>query len=220
MKNFDNSFLSDKIKYIAGTDEAGRGPLAGPVVAASVIFSPDVYIEGVNDSKQLTEEQREELAPQIIEKCLACSVTAVSHTQVDKINILQASLKAMLISTKKLKTPPDLILIDGNKSFFYKVPTIPVIKGDSKSFAIASASILAKVARDRIMKRLAHHYPDYLWEKNKGYATPEHIEAIKINGSCRFHRKTFLRKILFEANCPELEFETCLPADRMEAPEE
>lgn len=220
MKKFDNSFLSNKIKYIAGTDEAGRGPLAGPVVAASVIFSPDIFIEGVNDSKQLTKEQREEFAPQIIEKCLACSVTAVSHIQIDKINILQASLKAMKISIRKLKVQPDLILIDGNKSFFYEAPTIPVIKGDSKSFAIASASILAKVARDRIMKRLSNHFPNYLWEKNKGYATPEHIEAIKMYGSCKFHRKTFLRKILFEENYPEFEFETCLSGDNMEPPEE
>lgn len=207
MKEFDNSYLTEKIKLIAGTDEVGRGPLAGPVVAASVIFSPDVYIEGVNDSKQLTEEEREELAPQILEKCIACSVTAISHIQIDKINILQASLKAMLISIKRLKTNPDLILIDGNKTFHYKVPAIPIIKGDSKSFSIASASILAKVARDRIMKGMCPRFPQYLWSKNKGYATPEHIEAIKIFGPSRFHRKTFLRKILSDELCPEFNFE-------------
>jgi ribonuclease HII len=211
MKNFDNSFLAGKIKLIAGADEAGRGPLAGPVVAASVIFSPDVYIEGVNDSKQLTEEEREELAPIIIEKSLACSVSAVSHFQIDKINILQASLLAMSISVRRLKVKPQLILVDGNKTFNSKIPTIPIIKGDSQSFAIASASILAKVARDRLMKRMCPRFPQYSWSKNKGYATQEHIEAIKVFGPSMFHRKTFLHKILnYE---PEFEFEMEPPSE-------
>lgn len=211
MKDFDNSYITSKIKYIAGADEVGRGPLAGPVVAASVIFSPDVYIEGINDSKQLTEEEREELVPLIIEKSLTCSVSAVSHIQIDKINILQASLLAMLMSVKKLKTSPQLILIDGNKSFNFKVPVIPIIKGDSQSFAIAAASILAKVARDRIMKRLCPRFPQYLWSKNKGYATHEHIDAIKSFGPCRFHRRTFLRRIVNEE--PEFEFVIEPPVD-------
>jgi ribonuclease HII len=218
MKNFDNSFLTGTIKFISGTDEVGRGPLAGPVVAASVVFSPDVYIEGVNDSKQLTEEEREELAPIIIEKSLACSVSAVTHFQIDKINILQASLLAMSISVSRLKVKPHLILVDGNKTFNSKIPTISIVKGDSQSFAIAAASILAKVARDRLMKRMCPRFPQYLWSKNKGYATKEHIEAIKVFGPSAFHRKTFLHKILnYE---PEFEF---VPKDsfvEMEPPSE
>lgn len=172
MKNFDNSFLTENIKYIAGTDEAGRGPLAGPVVAAAVIFDKDIYIEGVNDSKQLTEKERDDLLPQIIEKCLTCSVSVISHIQIEQINILQASLLAMTTSINRLKIKPELILVDGNKGLNYPVQSIPVIQGDAKSFAIASASIIAKVARDRIMKRLHLYYPQYLWDKNKGYATP------------------------------------------------
>ena len=131
MKNFDNSFLTDKIRYIAGTDEAGRGPLAGPVIAAAVIFDNDVWVKGVNDSKQLTEKEREDLLPQIIEKCLACSVSVISHIQIERINILQASLLAMTTSIDRLKLKPDLILVDGNKSLKHPVYSIPIIKGDS-----------------------------------------------------------------------------------------
>ena len=207
MKNFDNSFLTADIKYIAGTDEVGRGPLAGPVVAAAVIFDKDTYIKGVNDSKQLTEKGREELLPQILEKCLTCSVSVISHIQIEEINILQASLLAMTTSISRLAIKPGLILVDGNKGLNYPVQSIPVIKGDSKSFAISSASIIAKVARDRIMKRLHLYYPLYLWNKNKGYATREHIAAIKTYGPCHLHRKTFIRNILFEMNSAKLEFE-------------
>jgi len=180
MKNFDNSFLSNTIKLIAGTDEAGRGPLAGPVVAASVIFSPDVYIEGVNDSKQLSAKKREILFEEIMKNSLAFSLSAVSHGKIDEINILNASLLAMLNSVKKLKVKPDLILVDGNRSFSYSAQTRTIVKGDSKSFCIAAASILAKVTRDRIMKRLSHHFPEYNWEQNKGYPTKHHIETIKL----------------------------------------
>ncbi len=198
MKKFDNSFLTDKIKLLAGTDEAGRGPLAGPVVAAAVIFHPDVFIEGVNDSKQLTEGQRERLVPIILEKSLASAVTVISHKEIDRINILQASLLAMKTSINRLSIQPDIILVDGNKTFAHRVQAIPIVKGDSKSFSIAAASILAKVARDRIMKRLCPRFPQYLWSKNKGYPTKQHIEAIKIYGPTRFHRKTFLKNILSE----------------------
>jgi ribonuclease HII len=208
MKNFDNSFLTDKIQYIAGTDEAGRGPLAGPVVAAAVIFDKDVWINGVNDSKQLTEKEREYLLPQILEKCLTCSVSVISHIQIEKINILQASLLAMTTSIDRLKVKPDLILVDGNKGLNHSVRSIPIIKGDSKSFAIASASIIAKVARDRIMKRLHLHYPNYNWSKNKGYGTAEHIAAIKTYGPSPLHRMSFLRNILFEVNSPGVDLET------------
>lgn len=196
MKNFDNSFLKDGVKFIAGVDEAGRGPLAGPVVAASVIFSPDTVIEGVNDSKKLSEKQREALLPLIMEKSLAYSVSVISHGQIDKINILQASLLAMFTAVSRLGVAPDLVLADGNKKFKSVIPVIPVVKGDSKSFAIASASIIAKVARDRIMKRLDAYYPEYLWGKNKGYPTKEHIAAVKLHGASPLHRKTFLKNIL------------------------
>ncbi|MFB3057028.1 MAG: ribonuclease HII, partial [Ignavibacteriaceae bacterium] len=196
MKNFDNSYLNNNIKLIAGTDEAGRGPLAGPVVAASVIFSPDIYIDDVNDSKQLSAKKREILFEEIIKCSIAWGVSVVSHRKIDEINILNASLLAMLNSVKKLKVKPDLILIDGNKSFHYDVQLQTVVKGDSKSFCIAAASILAKVTRDIIMKRLSHRFPEYNWEKNKGYPTRQHIETIKLIGASPLHRKTFLRNIL------------------------
>jgi ribonuclease HII len=196
MKNFDNSFLTDKIRLIAGVDEVGRGPLAGPVVSAAVIFEKDVFIEGIDDSKKLTEKEREAVYPRIIDNATAFAVAAVSHGQIDSINILQASLKAMSIAVKRLTISPDLILVDGNKIFNSTVPALPIIKGDSKSFCIAAASIVAKVLRDRLMKRLNEYYPQYLWAKNKGYATKDHIKAIKMYGICPLHRKSFLKNII------------------------
>lgn len=198
MKKFDNSFLCDKIKLIAGTDEAGRGPLAGPVVAAAVVFSPDTFIENVNDSKKLSEKEREELFPIIIGKSLSYGVSIISNGKIDKINILQASLLAMKKSVNMLQVKPDLILIDGNKTFAHKIPAIAIVKGDSKSFAIAAASIIAKVTRDKIMRRLSRKHPQYLWSKNKGYPTQEHINAIKLFGATSLHRQSFLRNILTE----------------------
>lgn len=196
MKNFDNSFLTEKIKHIAGVDEAGRGPLAGPVVAAAVIFGKDVFIDGVNDSKKLKEEIREELFDIIMEKAICCGVGIVDHEEIDRVNILQASLLAMRKAVSKLSTKPNFILVDGNKSFYSRTPIKTVIKGDSLSFSIAAASIIAKVTRDRIMKNESHKYPNYLWHINKGYATREHIEAIWKYGHSPLHRKTFLSKIL------------------------
>lgn len=210
---FDNSYLSDKIKLVAGTDEAGRGPLAGPVVAASVVFPSRVYIKGVRDSKLLTEKEREKLLPRILQKCISYSVAAVSHTKIDQINILQASLMAMSLSVKRMEVKPDLILVDGNKIFYSEIPALPIIDGDEKSFVIGAASIIAKVARDRIMKRLCPYFPQYLWSKNKGYATPEHIEALKIYGASILHRKTFIKKIFAPEYEPEFDFETELPED-------
>lgn len=208
MKNFDNSFLNEKIKLIAGTDEAGRGPLAGPVVAAAVIFSPKVYIEGVNDSKKLTHLEREALYPLIIKNAMAFRVSVVSNSRIDKINILQASLLAMKRAVNKLEVQPDLVLIDGNKTFKHEIPAVSIVKGDSKSFAIAAASIIAKVTRDRIMIRLAKKYPQYNWAKNKGYPTNEHISAIKVYGATEYHRKSFLSGILIDKVGAEVESET------------
>jgi ribonuclease HII len=210
MNSFDRSFLRDDIKLIAGTDEAGRGPLAGPVVAASVIFPQNTRMRGVKDSKLLSEEEREKLLPRILDRALTYSVAIVSHGEIDRINILQASLLAMSTAIKRLKVTPDLILVDGNKVFGGSIPALPIIDGDAKSFSIAAASIIAKVTRDRIMKRLCPKFPRYNWSSNKGYATREHIEAIKTYGPCVLHRKTFLSKILTEQ--VYFEFEPTLSA--------
>jgi ribonuclease HII len=196
MKNFDNSFLNDRIAIIAGTDEAGRGPLAGPVVAAAVIFASDVIIEGVNDSKKLSAKTREKLFPEIKNRALTYGYDVISPEEIDEINILQASLKAMKNSVNKLTLVPDLILVDGNKVFAHPSDVLSIVKGDSKSFAIAAASIIAKVTRDAIMEKLSAEYPVYNWAQNKGYPTKEHIQAVKKYGITPYHRKTFLRKIL------------------------
>ncbi|NNG27364.1 MAG: ribonuclease HII [Ignavibacteriaceae bacterium] len=198
MKNFDNKYLDKNVKLIAGVDEAGRGPLAGPVVAAAVIFAPDTKIKGVNDSKLLSERRREELFGMILKESIAHSVSVVPVKIINEINILNASLLAMKQSVESLKVQPDLILADGNKKFEFPLPVIPIVKGDAKSFSIAAASILAKVTRDGIMKELAIEFPVYKWEKNKGYPTKQHRESIKINGASPFHRKKFLRKLLTE----------------------
>jgi len=205
MKSFDKKFFNDKIKYLAGVDEAGRGPLAGPVVAAAVIFSKKSFIKGINDSKQLNENQREELFEKIIVKAFSYSISIINHDVIDEINILNATLTAMKNAVDGLKIKPDIILVDGNRKFASEIPVIPIIKGDAKSFSIAAASILAKVTRDRIMKNLANEYPDYLWEQNKGYPTKQHRETIKRIGPCQLHRKTFLKNILSEQQILEFE---------------
>ena len=203
LKAFDKKYFNKKIKYLAGVDEAGRGPLAGPVVAAAVIFSKNVFLEGVNDSKQLTEKQREKLFDEIVSSALSYSVSVVNHNVIDNVNILNASLLAMKNAVDDLKIKPDLVIVDGNKTFDSEIPVIPIVKGDSKSFSIAAASILAKVTRDRLMKDLAKDYPNYLWEQNKGYPTKKHREIIKQIGPSPIHRKTFLKKIIPEREIPE-----------------
>jgi ribonuclease HII len=206
MKNIDKKYLSNKIKYLAGTDEAGRGPLAGPVVAAAVILPIDFYDERINDSKKLSAHLREELFGVIRKNALTYAYTVISQNKIDDINILKASLLAMKRSVEKLKLQPNVILVDGNKSFSYDAEVIPIVKGDSKSLSIASASIIAKVVRDRIMVKLAKEYLYYGWETNKGYPTKEHIEAVLKYGACKIHRKTFLIKIFIRANQTELSF--------------
>ena len=203
MKEFDKKYLSKKIKYLAGVDEAGRGPLAGPVVAAAVIFKKNTQIIGVNDSKLLTEKQREKLYKKIISKALSYSVSVVESSVIDEVNILNATMLAMREAVESLKIEPDLILVDGNKKFQSEIPVITIVKGDSKSFSIAAASILAKVTRDRLMKNLAIEFPNYLWEQNKGYPTKQHREIIKQVGPSPLHRKTFLKKILSEQQISE-----------------
>jgi ribonuclease HII len=198
LKIFDNSFLKRKTKLIAGCDEAGRGPLAGPVVAAAVIFDRKTFHKEIKDSKQVSEKKREELYKWILENCLSYGIGIVDHEEIDEINILQASLKAMKLATAQLSHEPDLILIDGNKSFTTEIKTKTIVKGDSKSFSIAAASIIAKVSRDRIMKEAHEKFPEYLWKQNKGYPTQAHRDAVKKFGASPFHRKTFLNRILSE----------------------
>ena len=198
LKKFDLKFIGNSNRILAGVDEAGRGPLAGPVVAASVIFDKDTNILGVNDSKALKESKRESLYDEITCKSISFGIGIIDNLEIDEINILQASLKAMKIAVNNMNIPPDIILIDGNKSFFIEKELHTIVKGDSKSFSIAAASIIAKVARDRIMKNLAMQYPHYLWEKNKGYPTKEHINLVKKYGPSPLHRKTFLKNILNE----------------------
>jgi ribonuclease HII len=206
MKNFDKKYLVNGKKYLAGTDEAGRGPLAGPVVAAAVILPQDFFDERINDSKKLSASLREELFKVICKNALTYSFTSISPKKIDEINILKASLLAMKKSVGKLKIQPDIVLVDGNKTFNYDVEVIPIVKGDAKSLSIASASIIAKVIRDRIMIKLAKEYPNYGLDTNKGYPTKEHIAAVLEYGACSIHRKTFLKKIYERANQTEFSF--------------
>ncbi len=206
MKNFDKKYLVNDKQILAGTDEAGRGPLAGPVVAAAVILPVDFYDERINDSKKLSASLRDELFTVIKKNALAYAYTVISHKKIDEINILKASLLAMKKSVEKLKIQPNIILVDGNKSFNYDAEVIPIVKGDSKSLSIASASIIAKVVRDRLMENHAIKYPDYGWQTNKGYPTKEHINAVLKYGACSLHRKTFLKKIFERANQTEILF--------------
>jgi len=184
--NFSNTKLE------AGTDEAGRGCLAGPVVAAAVILPVDFKHELLNDSKQLTEKQRENLRPIIEKEALAYGVAYVYQEEIDKINILNASILAMHISIEKLKVTPEFIIVDGNRFKKYQdIPHQTIIKGDSKYLSIAAASVLAKTYRDDYMKRIDIDFPDYNWKRNKGYPTKEHRNAIRAIGICFHHRKTF-----------------------------
>ena len=193
MKEFD---LERKHKgYLAGVDEAGRGPLAGPVFAAAVVFSDDVVIEGINDSKKLTEKKREKLFDEICKKATAYCVASVDEKTIDEINILQATFLAMRNAVAGLDITPDYVLIDGNKSPGLPMECETVVKGDGKSMSIAAASILAKVSRDRFITEMAEIYPGYGFSKHKGYGTKAHYEAIEKLGICPIHRKTFLRKL-------------------------
>jgi len=201
---YEKELYSEGIEYIAGTDEAGRGPLAGPVVAAAVILPKNTIILGVNDSKQLTEKKREELFDIINEKALAVGVAFVDNEKIDEINILEASRLAMMEAIKKLKIKPEYVLSDAMKMNI-DVPVKPIIKGDALSESIAAASIIAKVTRDRYMDEMDLKYPNYGFKKHKGYPTKDHIEAIKKYGITPIHRKTFkpIKTMLIE----QLEFD-------------
>jgi len=196
--NDDIDFDLSPYNFIAGVDEAGRGPLVGSVVAAAVILDPQNPIEGLNDSKKLSEKKRNALAIEIREKALAWSVVSVDEKEIDRINILQASLLAMKRAVESLGQPPDMVLVDGNKcpDINYKVEAI--VKGDSKVAAISAASILAKVDRDRQMVELHQQYPQYGFDKHKGYPTKVHRELLNQHGPCPLHRKSFgpVKKLL------------------------
>lgn len=196
MKELERRLKGEGYRFIAGVDEAGRGPLAGPVYAAAVILPEDVRLDGINDSKKLSPKKREELFEEITEKAVAYAVFSVDEKQIDEINILRATHMAMNGAVSRLSQKPDYVIIDGNSISGMEIPHETVVKGDSKSISIAAASILAKVSRDRYITKMAELYPKYQFEKHKGYGTKEHIEAILKYGASPIHRKTFLKKIL------------------------
>lgn len=176
----------------AGCDEAGRGCLAGPVVAAAVILPPDFKNEELNDSKQLTESRREALRPVIEREAVAWAVAFVSPQEIDRINILRASIEAMHRAIDQLTVRPEALLIDGNRFIpYHDIPYTCIVKGDGKMMSIAAASVLAKTHRDEYMRELAARYPQYAWEINKGYPTLQHRDAIAKYGATEYHRKTF-----------------------------
>lgn len=186
------AFYREENKVICGIDEAGRGCIAGPVVAAAVILPDDFSHPLLNDSKKLSEEQRNLLRPLIESAAIAFGVGIVDNQIVDEINILQATYRAMHLATDRLKVLPDLLLIDGNRFRPYKnIAHKTIIKGDGKYMQIAAASVLAKTYRDEIMERLHLEFPAYNWQKNKGYPTLAHRAVVKEQGSCRYHRQTF-----------------------------
>lgn len=186
------------IKYIAGVDEAGRGPLAGPVYAAAVILPEGCVIEGLNDSKKLSEKKREELFDIITQKAIAWNVQAVDEKVIDEINILNATFLAMNNAVNNLSVKPEFVFVDGNRIKDMRYPCKTIVKGDSKSINIAAASILAKVSRDRFICEMSEKYPEYGFEGHKGYGTKAHVEAILKYGPCEIHRRSFLKKILGE----------------------
>ena len=198
LKQEENKLYNDKkIKYICGIDEAGRGPLAGPVVVGAVIMPQDSFIEGINDSKKISEKKREKLYNQIIEEAIAYSVGIVDQNTIDEINILNATKLALTNAIKELKIKPDVIMVDAlNNIDTCGIPYISVIKGDAKHYSIAAASIIAKVTRDRMMREWDEIYPEYGFAKHKGYGTAAHIQVIKEKGSCMLHRKTFIKNFV------------------------
>lgn len=195
----ENSHFEQGVEIICGVDEAGRGPLAGPVCAAAVILPKGLVIPGLNDSKKLTDKRRRELMPIIKEQALAYGIAFASHEEIDQINILQATFLAMERALEQLEIKPDLALIDGNRQKDFGINVETVVKGDSRSANIAAASVLAKVTRDDHMEAMALQYPGYGFEIHKGYGTKAHYEALRNLGPSPIHRMTFLKKFYGEA---------------------
>ena len=194
MWEIEHSYLNNGIKLICGVDEAGRGPLAGPVCAAAVILPPDIEIPGLNDSKKLSDKKRRELFPVIMEKAVAYGIGIADHQEIDEINILQATFLAMERAIAQLTVKPELALIDGNRAKDFGIPVHTVVHGDSLSASIAAASVLAKVTRDDMMLQMAQAYSGYGFEIHKGYGTKAHYQALTELGMSPIHRKTFLKK--------------------------
>lgn len=197
LKQIEQNLYSNEINYICGIDEAGRGPLAGPVVVASVIMPKESMIEGVNDSKKISESKREQLYEKIIEEAVSYGVGIIDQKEIDKINILNATKKGLTNSLKELTVKPDIILVDALTGIdTLKIPYKSIIKGDAKAYSISAASIIAKVTRDRIMREWDKIYPQYGFAKHKGYGTSAHITAIKENGICPLHRLSFVKNFI------------------------
>ena len=194
MWEIEDSFYDQGLQVICGVDEAGRGPLAGPVCAAAVILPRGLEIPGLNDSKKLSDKRRRELFPEIQKQALAFGIGFASEKEIDAINILQATFLAMERALAQLPVKPELVLIDGNREKDFGIPVKTVVKGDSLSANIAAASILAKVSRDDVMLEMAREYPQYGFEIHKGYGTRAHYDALRAYGPCPIHRTTFLRK--------------------------
>lgn len=190
---FENDYYNKGYKFVCGIDEAGRGPLSGPVVAAACILPRDIFIPELNDSKKLTEKKREKIFDIIVEKAIGYGIGMASPKEIDEINILNATMLAMRRALENLSPDADFALIDGNIARDFSIPTKTVIKGDSLSASIAAASILAKVTRDRLCLEDAKKYPEYNFEKHKGYSTKEHMDAVRKYGPCEIHRKSFLK---------------------------
>lgn len=197
LKEIEADFFNKNIKYIAGIDEAGRGPLAGPVVVASVILPKDSMIEGVNDSKKISENKREKIYERIIDEAISYGVGIIYQDEIDEINILKATKKGLNLAIKQMEIKPNIILVDAlNEIDTCGIPYKSIIKGDAKCYSIAAASIIAKVTRDRIMREWDKVYPEYGFASHKGYGTAKHIESIKKYGPCNIHRKTFIKNFV------------------------
>ncbi len=197
LKEYEKEFYKCSSGYIAGIDEAGRGPLAGPVVVAAVIMPENSMIEGINDSKKITEKKREILYEEIIDEAISWSVGIIDEKVIDDINILNATKKGLTCALENLKVKPDIIFVDAlNNIDTLNIPYKSIIKGDSKSYSIAAASIIAKVTRDRLMYQWDDIYPQYGFSSHKGYGTAKHILSLKQNGPCTIHRKTFIKKFV------------------------
>ncbi len=197
LKEFEQKLYNNGIKTIVGIDEAGRGPLAGPVVVGAVIMKPESFIEGVNDSKKVSEKKRELLYEKITEEAIDWSVGIVSQEEIDEINILNATKKALKMAIMNLKVKPERIVVDALEHMdTCGIPYTSIIKGDAKVYSISAASIIAKVTRDRIMREYDGIYPEYGFAKHKGYGTVAHIQAIKEYGPCVLHRKSFIKNFI------------------------